>query len=211
MIQCRACGGRGGTGQFVGGIGTRWYPPKNREIECGRCNGRGYIIPREDMDISMIAAMSLNRIIGRDNSLPWSLPGDMKFFRQQTKDSVVIMGRKTYESIGRILPKRFNIIISKTIKSLDCDPKDAIIVNSLEAALSACKPSDKIMIIGGGEIYRSALVHAKRVYLTIVEIEIDGDTTFPELDEKQWKKVVSVAGEGRDEDPSFSFNTYERY
>lgn len=211
MLTCPACSGRGGTGQFVGGVGTRWHPPCNKEIKCGRCKGRGHLVPSEDMNISMIAAMSKNRIIGKDNELPWSIPGDMKYFRDMTKGCTVIMGRKTFESIGRILPKRFNIIISKTLKTLDCESKDAIIVNSLEAALKACEPSDKIMIIGGGEVYKKALPYAKCVYLTIIDMEIDGDTTFPELDEQQWEKVISIPGKREDGDPPFSFNTYERY
>lgn len=208
MVKCTVCDGIGGTGIMVGGVSSNCNPPNNHELPCKRCEGKGYIVPRDELNVSMIAAMSLNRVIGKDNELPWHIPEDMKFFRTMTRGSTVIMGRKTFESIGRTLPNRFNIIISKTLKELDCSVKDAIIVNSLEAALCACKPTDKIMVIGGGEIYRQALPYASTVHLTIVDLEIDGDTYFPELDTQEWKNTKCEVVDSRE--PSFSFTTFER-
>lgn len=208
-ISCSFCSSTGRSGIMVGGVISILCPGfGNRELVCKKCAGRGYIIPLKELDISMIAAMSLNRVIGRDNALPWYIPEDMKFFRKMTQGHTVIMGRKTFESIGKILPNRFNIIISRTLKKLDCNPKDVIVVDSLEAALCKCKPTDKIMIIGGGEIYRQALPYANHVYLTIIDIEVDGDTTFPELNMAEWKNTSAEIMD--DHDPSFSFNAYER-
>jgi dihydrofolate reductase len=162
------------------------------------------------MKLSIIAAMSKNRVIGRGNELPWSIPEDLKHFKQKTIKKPVIMGRKTYESIGKLLPNRTNIIVTRR---LDYVVKGAIIVNSIEEALGygvfiagSLESDDEVMVIGGGEIYEQALPHAGKIYLTVVDTEIDGDTFFPELDD-DWKRISTEQREG---DPSFSFNVFER-
>jgi len=155
------------------------------------------------MKISMIAAMSKNRVIGSDNKLPWHIPEDFKHFKKNTLKKPVIMGRKTYESIGRLLPNRANIIITR---KLDYYINGAIVVNSIEKALEYCESMDEAMIIGGGEIYKEALPLATKIYLTVIDDEFDGDTFFPELD-NTWEKTSTDQREG---DPSFSFNVFER-
>ncbi|AOS95942.1 Dihydrofolate reductase type 3 [Microbulbifer aggregans] len=138
----------------------------------------------KDVPIAMIAAMAQNRAIGRDNTLPWRISGDLKFFKQVTMSKPVVMGRKTFESIGRPLPGRANIVITRnpewraegvtTVSSLE----DALLVARQSAAESG---AEEVMVIGGAEIYRQALPMARRLYITEVEAEVDGDAFFPEF------------------------------
>ncbi|NLS12382.1 type 3 dihydrofolate reductase [Vibrio sp. SM6] len=132
------------------------------------------------MIISMIAAMAHDRVIGLDNQMPWHLPADFAWFKQCTMSKPVIMGRKTYDSIGRALPGRHNIVISR-------DPERHIdgvtVVTSIEAALIAAGTVDEVMVIGGGAIYQACLPLAKRLYLTFIDANIGGDTQFPQWDE----------------------------
>lgn len=140
-----------------------------------------------DPIISAIFAMSENRVIGKDNKIPWYLPADFKHFKNITNGHPIIMGRKTYESIGRPLPNRTNIIITrdKTYKVDGC-----VVVNSLTAALDTAKSLDheEIFIIGGAEIYKQSMKILNRLYLTIIHANIDGDTFLPELPDANWKE-----------------------
>ena len=155
------------------------------------------------MRISLIAAMSKNRAIGKNNKLPWNIPEDLKYFRDKTRGKTVVMGRKTYDSIGRLLPKRTNVIITR---KLNYDVDGAIIVNNIDSLFDNIKDDDEVMIIGGSEIYNQMLPLAERIYLTIINTEIDGDSFFPQLDDN-W---VEVSSDQRSGSPSFSFNIYER-
>lgn len=139
------------------------------------------------MTISIIAAMSDNRVLGKDNDLVWHLPDDMKHFKKTTSGHAVIMGRKTFESFGKPLKNRENIIITR---KKNYDTKGAEVVNSVDNALKlAGKMEDKeIFIIGGGEIYKQTIPYTDRIYLTIVHHEFDGDTFFPELDLSEWQE-----------------------
>ncbi|MCL9775135.1 type 3 dihydrofolate reductase [Vibrio methylphosphonaticus] len=129
------------------------------------------------MIISMIAAMASNRIIGKDNQMPWHLPADFMWFKKCTMGKPVIMGRKTYDSIGRALPGRRNIVVTRdetlTINGVDT-------VTSLDAALALVHDEAEVMIIGGGAFYQHCLPMANKLYLTFIEAKIDGDTQFPE-------------------------------
>jgi dihydrofolate reductase len=138
------------------------------------------------MIISFIAAMGKNRTIGNKGKLPWSLPADMKYYRDKTKGKPIIMGRKTHEGIGKPLPDRTNIIITRdrTYKSKGC-----IVVHSVDKALEAAGNAEEIMIIGGSQIYKEFLPKANRIYLTVIDAEFEGDTYFPEYDLTQWKEV----------------------
>ncbi|EGQ9766285.1 type 3 dihydrofolate reductase [Vibrio alginolyticus] len=129
------------------------------------------------MIISMIAAMADNRIIGKDNQMPWHLPADFAWFKRCTMGKPVIMGRKTYESIGRPLPGRLNIVISRdeTLKI-----EGVTTVTSIEQALDVAGDVEEVMIIGGGAIYASCLPMANKLYVTHIEAAIDGDTQFPD-------------------------------
>lgn len=156
--------------------------------------------------ISLIAAMSKNRVIGNDNSLIWKLPADMKRFKEITTGKSVIMGRKTYESIGRPLPNRRNIIITRN-ESYSVDGCE--VVSSLEKAIEICN-SDAI-IIGGGEIYSQSLPIADRIHLTIIHENFEGDTYFPELGE-EWAKVSREDHQPDEKNQhKYSFIDYERY
>ena len=137
------------------------------------------------MIISLIVAMDENRVIGYKNKLPWNLPSELNYFRETTKGKPVIMGRKTHESIGRPMPERLNIIITrdKNYKTDNC-----IVVNSREDAVKAAKGSNEIMVIGGAEIYKLFLPIADRLYVTKVHGAFKGDTYFPEFNENEWIK-----------------------
>ncbi|CAM3719068.1 Dihydrofolate reductase type 3 [Vibrio aerogenes CECT 7868] len=127
--------------------------------------------------ISMIAAMANNRVIGKKNQMPWHLPADFAWFKQCTMGKPVVMGRKTFESIGRPLPGRRNIVISRN----DSFASNGIeVAGSLEQALSLVQDAEEVMIIGGGSLYREALEQASKLYLTYIHADIDGDTVFPE-------------------------------
>ncbi len=171
------------------------------------------IIQGEDvskiLNISLIAAMSENRVIGKDNKLPWHIPEDLKYFKEKTKGKTVIMGRKTYESMGRLLPNRKNVIITqnKNYKEEQGGKIDAaIVVFNIEDAIKTCDPNEEIMIIGGANIYKQFLSIANKIYLTVVHTNIDGDTQFPLLDD-QWKETQSQFNDGS---PSFTFKTYSK-
>ncbi|MBO0147759.1 type 3 dihydrofolate reductase [Vibrio sp. Vb2424] len=139
------------------------------------------------MIISMIAAMADNRIIGKDNQMPWHLPADFAWFKRCTMGKPVVMGRKTYESIGRPLPGRLNIVISRdeTLKI-----GGVTTVTSIEQALDVAGDAEEVMIIGGGAIYAACLPMANKLYVTHIEAAIDGDTQFPDWGD-QFKETYS--------------------
>ncbi|CAK9886080.1 MAG: Dihydrofolate reductase [Candidatus Erwinia impunctatus] len=137
--------------------------------------------------ISLIAALAMDRIIGLDNKMPWHLPADLAWFRQHTTHKPVIMGRRTFDSIGRPLPQRQNIIISRQRTSLE----GVEWVNSLEAALQVTAGAQEVMVIGGGEIYRQFLPLADKLYLTHIDAELAGDTRFPDYAGDHWHSVFS--------------------
>lgn len=156
--------------------------------------------------ISLIAALSENRVIGKDNKLPWHLPEDLRHFKEVTSGHPVIMGRKTFESIGRLLPKRHNIVVSRDSSYV---VEGATMAHSLEQALEIAKNYDQneIFIIGGGQIFKQSLPLADRLYLTIVHTEIEGDAFFPEY--ASFRKVVEER-EGQSEEYRYTFKTLER-
>ena len=131
----------------------------------------------------MIVAMAKNRVIGKDGALPWNLADDLKNFKAITVGKDIIMGRKTYVSIGKPLPKRNNIIITrdKNFTAGECD-----IVYSIEEVFDKYKTKEEIMVIGGGEIYTEFMAYTSKIYLTIVDATINGDTYFPELNNDEW-------------------------
>lgn len=138
--------------------------------------------------ISAIAAMAENRVIGIDNQLPWHLPADLRHFKQLTTGHAILMGRKTYESIGKPLPNRLNLILTRdpNYKAAGC-----LTVTSLENALhqaTADKRTD-LFIIGGAQIYRQLLPNAYRLYLTIVHQQMKGDALFPEINKEEWREI----------------------
>jgi len=172
---------------------------------CSACKGKGYIIPNKDRRVYLIGAMSKNRVIGKNNKLPWKIPDDLKYFKKMTKGKTVIMGRKTFDSVGRPLPDRNNIVLTR---DTDLKIPGVVVRNSLEKALLSCQPTEQVMIIGGSEIYQAALPYAREIYLTIIDAEYDGDAYFPEFSESEWEKTNEEMHV--DSDPWFSINTFRK-
>ncbi|MBI5140048.1 MAG: dihydrofolate reductase [Candidatus Vogelbacteria bacterium] len=165
------------------------------------------------MMISLVVAMDENRVIGKDGKLPWdSMPADMARFKRITTGHVVIMGRKTFESIGRALPKRINIVVTRDVRK---NFPGAIDENSLESAIRLAEDSlrsDEVFVIGGGRIFDKVIKIADRLYVTLVHAEVlGGDTFFPKIDKNAWKEA---AREFHDADSNnefdYEFITYER-
>jgi dihydrofolate reductase len=134
--------------------------------------------------LSLIVAMDENRLIGSDNQLPWHLPADLAFFKRTTMGKPILMGRKTYQSIGRPLPGRRNVVITRDpdFKADGCD-----IAHSIDAALAICCDDDEVMLIGGASLYEQILVRADSLYITHIQHSFKGDAWFPELDTSRWK------------------------
>jgi len=158
--------------------------------------------------LSLIVAMAENRVIGRDNNLPWRLPEDLKYFRQLTMGHPIIMGRKNYQSIGRPLPGRTNIVVTR---AHDFAAPGCVVVHSIDEALHAAGADAEPFVIGGADIYAQTLAKVKRLYLTLVHAEVPGDVRFPALDPTQWREL---SRERREPDPThayaYSFVTMER-
>lgn len=160
------------------------------------------------MLISIIVAMDRNRLIGSRNQLPWRLPADLRRFKQITMGHPIIMGRKTHESIGKALPGRENIVVSRTkgYRSAGCT-----VVSSLDAALATSSSADEVMIIGGATLYEQALPRTQCIYMTRIDHAFDGDAWFPELDAKEWLEIIRDDHAADAENPyRYSFITMER-
>ena len=148
------------------------------------------------MRLSIVVAMDSNRLIGKDNGLPWHLPADLAFFKKLTTGNTILMGRKTFDSIGRPLPNRRNIVITR---NADIEITDCEVVNSIEKALSLVQSETEVMVIGGAKLYQQILPIADRLYITQVEGEFDGDTYFPSYNEAEWSQI-SIDSREPDED-----------
>lgn len=158
--------------------------------------------------VSIIVAIAQNGTIGDKNSLLWHIKEDMRFFRTTTSGHPVIMGRKTFESLGsKPLPKRTNIVITRADRKFE----GALTAHSLEEAIRMAGEDEEIFIMGGAQIYREALAVADRMYITHVERDYEGDTAFPEIDYSQWRLVDVVRHErGEEYESPFEFRTYDR-
>ncbi len=142
------------------------------------------------MILSQIVAVSKNFVIGLNNTLPWSMPSDAKYFNDVTKGHVVIMGRKNYEANKKALPARTNIVISR---SPDFFPNDAIVVRSIEESIKLAETigETEAFIVGGGEIYRLSLKMVNRIYITVIDKDFEGDTRYPEINFRDYKIISS--------------------
>jgi dihydrofolate reductase len=138
------------------------------------------------MSLSIVVAIDENRLIGKDNKLPWHLPADLVYFKKITTGKSIVMGRKTYDSIGRPLPNRRNIVISRNSKTLitGCE-----VLSSIDDVLSITKDEDEVMIIGGASLCEQLLPQVSRLYITKIEGKFDGDVYFPEYNEADWRQV----------------------
>jgi len=162
------------------------------------------------MTVSAIVATAKNNVIGMNNDIPWYLPADLKYFKKKTLDHHIIMGRKSYESIGRPLPKRTNVIVTR-------DPfyvaSNCLITHSVEEALQLALDNneDEAFIIGGGEIYKLAMPFVDRLYLTEVDLEVEGAVFFPTIDLAEWELVSEEAHEADEKNKmAYTFKIFER-
>jgi dihydrofolate reductase len=159
--------------------------------------------------LELVVAVAENDVIGRGNQLPWHLPADLRHFKSLTLGKPVLMGRKTYESIGRALPGRTNVVLSR---SKDFAPRDCVVVKTLDDARIAAGVQPALMVIGGAEIYRQCLPAAGRIHLTLVHARIeDGDTLFAGWRGAEWHETARERHEADDKNPlAYSFITLER-
>ena len=157
------------------------------------------------MKLSLIVAMASNRVIGNKGDIPWKIPGEQKMFKKITLGHTVIMGRKTYESLGRPLPERTNIVITR---QTDYQAPGCAIVHDLAAAIAACSPDEEeAFICGGGQLYHESIDLAHKIYLTVLPREIPGDTFFPEIVKTEFAMTTSDLIEGSE---PYNFYIYER-
>lgn len=165
------------------------------------------------MIVSLIWAMADNRVIGIKNRLPWKLPADMKWFRQNTMGKPIIMGRLTFESFGaKPLPGRRNIIISRNANyGANLAEGEIEVYTSIESALEALKNTNEVMIIGGMSLYEQALPLANRLYMTLVHTEVEGDAWFPEFDVSRWEQSSRTDHDADENNPyPYSFITLDK-
>ncbi|MGY3947327.1 diacylglycerol kinase [Aeromonas allosaccharophila] len=162
------------------------------------------------MKISMIAAMAHDRVIGKDNQMPWYLPADLAHFKRVTLGKPVLMGRKTFESIGRPLPGRRNLVISR---NPGYQAEGIEVVGSVEAALAQLAGSavEELMVIGGGHLYAEMLPSADCLYLTQINLAVEGDTRFPAFDDGQWQRIDCESHPADEKNPHpYRFETWQR-
>lgn len=154
--------------------------------------------------ISLVVAMARNRVIGANDGIPWKLPKEVKLFKDVTMGHHIVMGRKTWDTINRLLPGRTTVIVTRR---RDYEVPGAIVVHDIHEAVAACKDDDEIMVIGGAAIFRDALPLADRIYLTIVDAAPPGDTFMPEFDMAEWQETSSQRFEV-DEKHAYPFTFY---
>ena len=168
---------------------------------------------KKTLPLSLIAALGENRVIGVDNSMPWHLPADFKYFKATTLGKPIIMGRKTWDSLGRPLPGRLNLVVSR---QTGLQLEGAEVFASLDAAVARAQAwaveqgVSEVMLIGGAQMYTQGLADADRLYLTRVGLSPEGDAWFPEFDQAQWTLVSNEPHASEDGKPAFSFEVWER-
>ena len=156
--------------------------------------------------ISLVAAMANNRVIGKDNQMPWHLPADLKHFKAVTLGKPIIMGRKTYESIGRPLPGRQNIVISR---NPDYQLEGCDTATSFKAALELVSGQPEVMVIGGGQLYRETLSLANQLFLTFIDLDVEGDTQFPAFDDLPLTEIKRETHQSDEKNPyNYTFVDY---
>jgi len=156
--------------------------------------------------LSVIVAIAKDGVIGVNNTLPWHLPEDLKRFRALTMGHHIIMGRKTYDSLGRLLPGRTTVIVTR---NTDYQIEGALIANSLEQAIALCNHDDEVFLIGGAELYQAGLNLADKLYITEIDLAVAGDAHFPQLPVGQWKETTREA-QVSEKGLKFNYVTYER-
>jgi dihydrofolate reductase len=158
--------------------------------------------------VSLIVAMAKNRVIGVNNTLPWHLPADLKHFKSLTMGHHIVMGRKTYESIGKPLPGRTSVVVTR---NAGYSVPGVIVVHSLKQALASCGNDEEIFVIGGAELYRQAIKFADRIYLTEIDADISGDAHFTEFDSRFWQEAGRECHEADEKNAHpYHFVLYDR-
>lgn len=160
--------------------------------------------------ISLIVAMDRNRVIGNKNDLPWHLPKDLKFFKEKTTGNTIVMGRKTFLSIGKPLPNRRNVVLSRSNPDL---PEGVEVIENLQELVNwnEKNPEEEIFVLGGGEIFAQALPLADRMYITFIDETFEGDTFFPHFSEEEWRLTSKTKGERNEKNPyDYYFLQYDR-
>lgn len=179
-----------------------------RSEEKNPAQARSLRLPPLAFRLSIIVAMAKNRVIGANNTIPWRLPGELKMFKTITMGHHIIMGRHTWESIGRLLPGRTTVIITR---QRDYQVPGAIVADSLDKAIAVCGDDDEIFVIGGGQLYAAALPLAGRIYLTVIDAEVAGDTLMPPLDLAQWREYSSQTFAADKKNPyNYKLTVYDR-
>lgn len=168
---------------------------------------------KNTLPLCLIAALAQNRVIGRDNQLPWHLPADLKHFKALTLGKPIIMGRKTWDSLGRPLPGRLNLVVSR---QPGLQLEGAEVFASLDAALeradawARAEDAEELMLIGGAQLYEQGLAQADRLYLTRVELSPEGDAWFPEVNAAHWRLASSIEHLAAEHVPAYAFEVWER-
>ena len=164
-------------------------------------------MPQPKALVSLIVAMSRNGVIGLEGRLPWHIPAELQRFKTLTMGHPIVMGRKTWDSIGRLLPGRTTIIVSR---NPGLRVEGAQVASSLEQALDLAQPDPEAFVIGGADIFRLSLPYAGRIYLTTVAVECEGDTFMPSIDWTQWRRTASDSHPAQGDTPGWVLNVYER-
>ena len=160
--------------------------------------------------ISFVVAMDQNRVIGFNNDMPWHLPNDLQHFKNITTGHTIVMGRKTFDSIGRVLPNRKHIVLTRSEQSF---PEEVEVVRNTDEILQYAKDheAEEIFIIGGGELFKQMMPYVDKMYITLIEESFEGDVFFPEFDESEWELIEKEKGEKDERNPyNYYFLTYER-
>lgn len=160
--------------------------------------------------LSIIVAMGENRVIGKDNDMPWHLPNDLRYFKERTLGHTIIMGRKTFESLGRVLPNRKHVVITRSDVQF---PEGVEVIKSIDEIIEYAnnQTQEEVFIIGGGEIFKQMLPHVDRLYVTLIQKNFTGDVYFPKIDVKKWELVEKTVGLKDKANPyDYEFLVYEQ-
>ena len=160
--------------------------------------------------LSLIVAMDQNRVIGLNNDMPWHIPNDLRYFKERTSGHTIVMGRKTFDSLGRVLPNRKHVVLTRSDKAF---PDEVIVLHEFEEILQYAKTHDdkEIFIIGGGELYKQMLPHVDRMYITKIANSFEGDVYFPAFDERDWKLTSKEKGLKDEKNPyDYYYLVYDR-
>lgn len=160
--------------------------------------------------LSLIVAMANNRVIGKNNDMPWHLPNDLRHFKETTLDHTIIMGRKTFDSLGRVLPKRKHIVLTRSEHTF---PDEVTVLHHIDDLLAYVEKNkdEEMFVIGGGQLFEIMLPHVQKMYITLIDETFEGDVFFPAFDKKEWNLISEQKGVKNEKNPyDYYFLVYER-